>query len=231
MTKISCVIIDDEPLAVKLLFKYASNIDFLDVKATFNNSLKALNYIEQNYVDLIFLDINMPDLNGLDLAKIRNNNSKIIFTTAYAEYAIDGFKLEAIDYLLKPIRFTDFFNSANRAKRYLQNKDCSDIENFITVKSDYKTIKINTSDIVYIESIRDYLNIVEKNESTISRMTLKNIELILPQNFMRVNKSFIVNLNHIREVAKNRIIFGKTYIPIGDKYRDEFYDFFNKNNV
>jgi two-component system LytT family response regulator len=228
MKKIKCIIVDDEPLAIKLLVKYATEIESIDLVGTFNSSIVAQNFIEKEEVDLVFLDINMPDLNGLDFIKTLTKKPVVVFTTAYPEYALEGFKLDAVDYILKPICFPDFLKSVNKAKKFLSTDTKFKSKKHITVKSDYKTIVIEIDNILYIESLGDYLKIIEKDKSsTITRMTLKTILELLTNNFMRVNKSFIVNLTQIREISRNRIFFENKEIPIGEKYKDEFYQYFS----
>jgi DNA-binding LytR/AlgR family response regulator len=231
--KIKCLLVDDEPLALDLLENYVKKTPFLELLARCNNAIDALKYIENGDVDLLFLDIQMPELNGIEFSKIIKDRVKIIFTTAFEQYAIDGFRVNAIDYLLKPIGYVDFLVAANRAKELFGNKkEKSEKQSeTIFVKSGYKLVQLDLKDVTYIEVLKDYVSIHLENGEVISTlMSLKSLENKLPaERFMRVHRSFIVNLEKIKTIERNRIIFGKDYIPISESYRDDFHRFVNDN--
>lgn len=234
---ISTIAIDDEPLALKLLSGYITKTPFLSLEGEFDNPLAAIEFLEHTAVDLIFLDIHMPDLNGIEFVRALASNPKIVFTTAYEKYAIEGFKLEAMDYLLKPFSYEEFLVAAQKAKKQieLEQKATITIEannEFLFLKSDYKIRRINFDDILYIEGLKDYVKVYLRNEPkpllTISSM--KQIEAKLPvTRFMRVHRSFIVNLSRIETIERFRIVFGKVYIPVSDQYKDKFQEYLNQN--
>jgi len=234
---ISTIAIDDEPLALKLLSGYIAKTPFLSLEGEFDNPLAAIEFLEHTAVDLIFLDIHMPDLNGIEFVRALASNPKIVFTTAYEKYAIEGFKLEAMDYLLKPFSYEEFLVAAQKAKKQieLEQKATITIEannEFLFLKSDYKIRRINFDDILYIEGLKDYVKVYLRNEPkpllTISSM--KQIEAKLPvARFMRVHRSFIVNLSRIEIIERFRIVFGKVYIPVSDQYKDKFQEYLNQN--
>jgi DNA-binding LytR/AlgR family response regulator len=233
---IRCIAIDDEPLALKQIAGYIRKTPFLELKAEFGSAIKAVKFLQENEIDLMFVDINMPDLSGLDFVKSQLNPPKVIFTTAYSEYAIEGFKVNALDYLLKPIDYDIFLKSANRAHEWfdLQEKKNIKIESndfFLFIKSEYKVLRINLSDIKYIEGMREYVRIHMVGQRPIMTIvSMKKIEEYLPQNkFMRVHRSFIVNLEKITTIDRNRIIFdNNTYIPVSGQYNQKFQEYLNK---
>ena len=235
--KIKCLAIDDEPQALKQIGSYINKTPFLELVALNNSALDALEYISSNKVNLIFVDINMPDLNGMDLVKSLKEKPYIIFTTAYSEYAIEGFKVDAIDYLLKPIGYNNFLKAVNKVKSLfdlneLQSGPIKTTEDHIFVKSEYKLRRIDLSEIKYIESMHEYVKIYLINDKPVmTLLSLKSIEEQLPSaRFMRVHRSFIVNLERIEVIERNRIIFDKSvYIPVSDQYKAKFQEFINKN--
>lgn len=234
---ITCIAIDDEPLALKQIDGYIEKIPFLNLVRSFSSSIKALSFLQDNQVDLMFVDINMPDLSGMDFVKSLFNSPKIIFTTAYREYAAEGFQVDAADYLVKPISFTKFLKAVEKTKqRYFNAPENTAIiehkEQFLLIKSECKIVRINLSDIKYIEGMRDYVRIHLVDENPIMALLgMKNIIKHLPkENFMRVHRSYIVNLNKIYTIERNRIVFEKDiYIPISDQYKDEFQKFLDDN--
>lgn len=236
---IKTIAIDDEPLALQRLISYIEKTPFLELTASFESALTAIDFIEKEKVDLIFLDIQMPDLSGTEFARTLKNPPKIVFTTAFEKYAIEGFRLDAIDYLLKPYSYEDFLIAAQKAKKYIQLENSAESNNeanndFLFVKSDYKTKKIVFNDILYIEGLKDYIKVYLYNEVNplLSINSLKSIEQKLPPNkFMRVHRSFIVNLDKIEIIERSRIVFGKVYIPISDQYKDKFQDYLDRNLV
>ena len=229
---IRCLAIDDEPLALQQLITYIGKVPFLELAAQCQSALEARKFLEQDTVDAIFCDINMPDLNGMDFIKSLQAPPLIVFTTAYSEYAVEGFKVNAVDYLLKPFGLDDFRRAANRIKER-QESVSTNIQHptpntqpaTLFVKTDYRMVKINIPDIRYIEGMSEYLKIYLEGEDKpiITLLSMKKIESRLPENFMRIHRSYIVNLHKIQEVNKNRIIMdAETFLPIGDVYRESF---------
>lgn len=222
MKTIKCIIVDDEPLAISLLENYISNIPFLELVFSSENPIEALEYIQNNGADLVFLDIQMPELTGINFMKILGDKMKYILTTAYSEYALEGYEHHIVDYLLKPISLERFRKSAIKAQeRFSLGKQ---EQNHFFVKSSGKQHKVNFADILYIESIRDYVNIKTAEEEFIVLDTLKSMEQQLPESFfVRVHKSFIVNLNHIKNIGTKKIIINPEHeIPIGENYKMNF---------
>ncbi len=223
------LVIDDEPLAVELVSAYVNKTPFLHLSASFCSAMEALSYISENSVDIIFCDIQMPDLNGLEFSRMIGDKTKIIFTTAFSEYALEGFKVKAVDYLLKPIRYSDFLTAAQRALELISLERGSvqqDTLDAIYVKSDYQLKRVELSNLLYIEGLKDYVKIYVEGESRaiVSNLTMKSLEERLPESrFMRVHRSYIVNLSKAKVIERNRIIFGDEYIPISDNYKERFF--------
>ena len=236
---IKCAIVDDEPLAVELLASYVKKIPFLELCGKYTNATDALHGIGETPVDLLFLDIQMPELNGLELSRMVPETTRIVFTTAFNQYAIDGFRVNALDYLLKPISYAEFMEACNKALQWFQlvhqNEQQPAVKaeeepTSIFVKSEYKLLQINLDDIRYIEGLKDYVKIYTEQSPhpILSLMNMKAIEQMLPASrFIRVHRSFIVQKSKIREIERNRIVFGDVYIPIGDSYKQAFQDFIN----
>ncbi len=222
---IKCLIIDDEPLAAKLIEAYIDKMDYLEVRAIFNNPLKALSYLQEEKVDLIFLDIQMPELTGIQLAKIIGDKTKVIFTTAYPDYAIDGFELNAVDYLVKPITLERFIKSVNRVvQQHVEELSprepaTSSSTDYIFVKTEYRHQKINFEDVRYFKGYGDYVAIYKQSEKILTLQNLKHFEQVLPTDkFMRIHKSYIIALDKIDYIEKNRVVIDKEYIPISNSY-------------
>lgn len=238
--QIKCIAIDDEPLALKQISGYISKTPFLELVAGCKSAFDAMEVLENNEVHLMFVDIQMPDLTGIDFVKSLHRDQKVIFTTAYEEYALEGFKVQALDYILKPFGYDEFLKSATKAKAHFdllekastQPKASSDGD-YLFVKADYKIQRINLTDILYVESMREYVQIVLKNAKPVmTLMSLKSLEEKLPkQHFMRVHRSFIVNLNEIKTIERSRIIFDKKYIPVSEQYREQFQEFLGKRFI
>ena len=235
---IKCAIVDDEPLAVELLASYVKKIPFLELCGKYNNATDALHGIGETPVDLLFLDIQMPELNGLEMSKMVPETTRIVFTTAFDQYAVDGFRVNALLYLLKPISYCDFMEACNKAMQWFQLVQQSEQQptmpmeepRSIFVKSEYKLLQIDLDDIRYIEGLKDYVKIYTEQSPhpVLSLMNMKAIEQMLPASrFIRVHRSFIVQKSKIREIERNRIVFGDVYIPIGDSYKQAFQDFIN----
>ncbi|MBK3515783.1 LytR/AlgR family response regulator transcription factor [Carboxylicivirga marina] len=233
---IRCITIDDEPLALKQMAAYIDKTPFLELSGQFDSALNAMTYLTENRVDLMFVDINMPDLSGMDFVKTLSDGPKVIFTTAYSEYALEGFKVNAVDYMLKPISYADFLKAASKAQElYFSTPDVQEEtidlgDDFLFIKSEYKVIRINYNDIRYIEGMREYVRIYLDNAPPVmALMSIKKLVEHLPANdFMRVHRSFMVNLNKISIIERNRIVFDKTYIPISDQYKPAFQEFLDK---
>jgi len=234
---IKCLAIDDEPLALKQIGAYIKKTPFLELVALCNSALNALEYMTTSNVDLVFLDINMPDLSGMDFVKSLKEKPGIIFTTAYSEYAVEGFKVEAIDYLLKPIGYDDFLKAAIKAKFLFESKEqkysaVKTNQDHLFVKSEYKIMRIELSEIKFIESMHEYVRIhLTMDKPVMTLLSLKAIAELLPkERFMRVHRSFIVNKEKIKIVERNRIIFdNNTYVPVSDQYKSAFQEFINKH--
>ena len=238
---IRCLAIDDEPLALQQLVAYISKVPFLELAAQCQSALEARKYLENDTVDAIFCDINMPDLNGMDFVKSLAVPPLVVFTTAYSEYAVEGFRVNAVDYLLKPFGLQDFQRAANRVRDRFEktaNTSASDIshitppsdDNTLFLKTDYRIVKVSISDIVYIEGMSEYLKVWVEGDSKpiITLLSMKKMEERLPDYFMRIHRSYIINLTKIIEVNKNRVIMGPdTYLPIGDLYKDSFLTYLN----
>ena len=241
---IKCIAIDDEPLALKKLVAYIKKIPYLELVAQCHSAVEAQSVIDQHELDAIFLDINMPNLNGLDFAKSLNqDHSKgpvMVFTTAYSEYAIEGYKANAVGYLLKPYGFDEFEAAAQKVRDICEIRQQAmtevttepDDDGVIYVKSDYKIVRIAIDDICYIEAMSEYLKIMcnDRPKPVIVLLSMKKIEEFLPSSkFMRIHRSFIINLNKISEVKKNHVVLdGDNSLPIGDNYKDAFMNYLNK---
>ena len=237
---ILCIAIDDEPLAVKKIAGYIGKVPFLELVAECRSAAEAMTIMDSTDVQLLFIDINMPDISGMEFVKSLANKPYIVFTTAYSEYAVEGFQVEAVDYLLKPITFTNFLKAANKVKNLIeltannQKESVKTTANHLFVKSDYKLIRIELSDIKYIESQHEYIKIHLSNSTPVlTQLSLKSIEEQLPSDrFMRVHRSFIVNLAKISVIERNRIVFdGKVYIPVSEQYKKIFQAFVDRNFV
>lgn len=234
---IRCLAIDDEPLALKQIGTYISKTPYLELVAMCNNAFDAMGFLKAKNVDLMFVDINMPDLSGMDFVKSLSEKPFIVFTTAYSEYAIEGFKVDATDYLLKPIGYKDFLKAVNKVKKLFdlksdQSESVKTTSEHLFVKSEYRLVRIELSEIKYIESMHEYVRIHLINDKPVmTLLSLKSVEEQLPpKNFLRVHRSFIVNTDRIKVVERNRIIFdNNVYIPVSDQYKERFQEFINKN--
>ncbi|KPH12067.1 LytTR family DNA-binding domain-containing protein [Chryseobacterium sp. ERMR1:04] len=223
MNKIKCMVVDDEPLAISLLENYVRKIPFLELVFSTENPIEALDYIQNNEADLVFLDIQMPELTGINFMKIVGDKLKYILTTAYSEYALEGYEHNIVDYLLKPISFERFYQSSLKAQErfsFVENK----VDSHFFVKSSGQQYRINFEDILYIESIKDYVNIKTANQEYIVLDTLKSLEQQLSEwSFVRIHKSFIINTNQIKSISAKKVnLFSEQEIPIGDMYRENF---------
>ena len=233
--KLKCAIIDDEPLALNLLESYVKKTPFLELAGKYSSAVQALKELPDKRIELMFLDIQMPELNGLEFSKMVDAGTRIIFTTAFQQYAIEGYKVNALDYLLKPISYVDFLQAANKAVQWFEMQAQPQEEEIqsIFVKSDYKLVQVELKNILYVEGLKDYVKIYEENseQPIISLMSLKTMEGILPPSrFMRVHRSFIVQKEKIRMIDRGRIVFGKVFIPISETYRKAFQEFLDKRS-
>ena len=229
--------IDDEPLALQQLAAYIKKIPFLELVSECQSAIEAKEILNKDNIDAIFCDINMPDLNGMDFVKSLSTPPLIVFTTAYSEYAVEGFKVDAVDYLLKPFGLDDFKRAANRLQERLGSRQepaptiVSSEDDSIFVKTDYRVLKLAISDIRYIEGMSEYLKIHLESQPKpiVTLLSMKKMEEFLPPHFMRIHRSYIINLKKIQEVNKNRVIMdSETYLPIGDNYKEAFNDYLNK---
>lgn len=223
---LKCIAIDDEPLALELIRTYASRVPGINLVETFEDAISAIEYLKKFPVDLLFLDINMPDISGIDLAKALLNKPMIIFSTAYRQFAYEGFQLEAVDYLLKPIDFDTFLKAVDKAvayKNYTDHKEVTSESSFIYVHSEYRLIKITLSEIEYLESMEDYVKIHHgKEKPTLTLMTLKKITQILPEEqFTRIHRSYVINTRKIKAIQHKKVQLTNVQLPIGDSYASQ----------
>ena len=241
---IKCIAVDDEPLALDMVSKFIEQTSFLSLQSKFDNAIQALGYVNQNEVDLIFLDIQMPDLSGMELARILDGKTstkkpKIIFTTAYNQFAVEGYKVDALDYLLKPFSYEEFLKAATKAYQFFENQSKNTVVkvktekqvDYIFLKVEYQLIKVMLKDITHIEAYKDYVKVHLKNKPNplLSLTSMKSMEELLPSdNFMRVHRSFIINLDHIDSVSRNVIHIGNAQIVVSENYKDAFMEFLNK---
>ncbi len=232
--KLKCAIVDDEPLALGLLESYVTKTPFFELTGKYSSAVQAMKELPDKQADLIFLDIQMPELNGLEFSKMVPPQTRIIFTTAFEQYALDGYKVNALDYLLKPISYNDFLQAANKAVQWFELlKQPQEEITSIFVKSDYKLIQIELDNILYIEGLKDYVKIYEEgtNRPVLSLMSMKSMEELLPASrFMRVHRSYIVQKSKIRVIDRGRIIFGKTSIPVSDSYKTAFQEYLDRRS-
>lgn len=238
---LTCAIVDDEPLALGLLKTYANKTPFLELKGEYSSAIMASKGLQDNPVDLLFLDIQMPELNGLEFSHIVNTETRIIFTTAFSQYALDSYRVNALDYLLKPISYKDFLEAANKAYQWFEMKEKSkdntssnNSDECIYVKSDYKLVQISLKDILYIEGLKDYVKIYMENEPRpiLSLMSMKSVEERLPSSqFIRIHRSYIVQKSKIKLIERGRIVFGKEYIPISDSYKQDIQNYLNDKTM
>ncbi|MGD9978111.1 MAG: LytR/AlgR family response regulator transcription factor [Bacteroidales bacterium] len=239
--KISCIAVDDEPLALDQLRDFISRVPYLELRASFMKGFEAMMYINDNNVDLVFLDIQMEDITGIQLIKTIKTKPAIIITSAYDQFAIEGYELDVSDYLLKPISFERFVKAVEKiyCQKSIKEKSVEVIHNtenstdFIFVKADYRLQKINLDDILYIEGYKDYLRFfLTEKRKIMSLMSFRNLEESLPKNrFYRIHKSFIVAIDKIESIGKSSITIGETQIPIGNFFKDDFFEFLNQRNL
>lgn len=235
MTNIRCAVVDDEPLALGLIASYVQKTPFLELTGTYSSAVQAMHELPSHPADLLFLDIQMPELNGLDFSRMVSPGTRIVFTTAFEQYAIDGYRVNALDYLQKPVSYADFLQAANKALEWFKllegQKEKAEEPESIFVKSEYKLVRVELGKILYVEGLKDYVKIHEEDAAKplLSLMSMKALEESLPPaRFIRVHRSFIVQKSKIRAVEHNRIVMlDQTVVPIGDSYRKKILTFLN----
>ncbi len=233
--KINCIAVDDEPLALELISDYINKVPTLNLSASFDNPLNCLDYLQKNSIDLLFLDIQMDYISGIQLLKTLNHKPQVIFTTAYDNFAIDGYDLDISDYLLKPISFERFLKAVNRVVEKFHSNNKSENDNkkdYIFVKTEFRLQKVNIADILYIEGMGDYLGIVTNTERIMSLLNFKKLEEMLPKDkFCRVHKSFLVPLDKINSIEKSSVKIQDKIIPISDTYKKQFFTMLEKEHL
>jgi DNA-binding LytR/AlgR family response regulator len=236
---IRCIVVDDEPLALDILSDYIEKVPALELVKATTSAFEALNLVQQNEADLVFLDVQMPELTGIQFLKIINGKCDVILTTAYPQYALDGYDLDVVDYLLKPIAFDRFYKAVQKVQNNLSNSQNTSTEpitatttNFIFVKTEHKIQKIYLDDILYIEGLKDYISIFTPSERIITLQNMKKMEDALPsRQFIRVHKSYIIALDKIESIERSRIQIKNKIIPVGDTYRDSFFKIIGEMNI
>lgn len=247
MKTIRCLVVDDKPLALDIMTDYIRKIDFLEFVGSTTSALEALKLVEKESIDLLFLDIQMPELTGIQVMKILGDKCRIILTTAYTEYALEGYEHNVIDYLLKPIPFDRFYKAALKAKQTFEAQQsinsapatATEIKptseaarDIIFVKTEYKIVKLRLDDILYVEGLQNYVSIYTKTERILSLRNIKKMEEQLPAGqFVRVHKSYIISLDKIDSIERNRIFIGEAVIPVGDTYKDNFMSLIERVNL
>ena len=244
--KVTCIAIDDEPLALELLSKFIRQTTFLELKGAFSNAIEALGFLNREDINLVFMDIQMPDLSGMELARVldgkkNSSNTRVIFCTAYHQFALEGYKVDALDYLLKPYSYEDFLGAATKAYQYVERMTTVGqvaistpsvaASDYIFLKVEYQLVKVVLKDISHVEAYKDYVKVhlTSKNHPLLSLTSIKNMDELLPANrFMRVHRSFIVSLDHIDSVSKNVIRIGEQHIAVGDLYKETFLEFLSR---
>ncbi|MBJ6120123.1 response regulator transcription factor [Pontibacter sp. BT310] len=241
MKTIRCLVVDDKPLALDILTDYIKKVDFLEFVASTTSALEALKLVEKERIDLLFLDIQMPELTGIQVMKILGEKCRVILTTAYTEYALEGYEHNVVDYLLKPIAFDRFYKAVQKAKQVFdlqqtivaptvvsspKEEKPAEIpvaRDIIFVKTEYKIVKLRLDDILYVEGLQNYVSIYTKTERILSLKNIKKMEELLPSGqFVRVHKSYIISLDKIDSIERNRIFIGEAVIPVGETYKDNF---------
>lgn len=237
--KLSCIAVDDEPLALEKMETYIAKVDYLDLRGTFDNAFDALNFLRQEKVDLMFLDIQMDELTGIQLLEVLKNQPKVILTTAYDQYALRGYELDVVDYLLKPFSFQRFlkaaekvFESLRQVQQPANSTPVSQDKDFILVRSEYRLQKIRLQDIQYIEGMKDYSRIFTPTNKIMTLQNLKKLEEVLPcPPFLRVHKSFIISVDRVDSIGKNDIVVAERTIPIGGLYKKTFMDYLDQQKL
>ncbi|MBE9586027.1 response regulator transcription factor [Mucilaginibacter sp. JRF] len=244
---IRCLVVDDEPLALNILEDYIAKMPFLQLVKATTNPIEALTLVQGGEADLVFLDVQMPELTGIQFLKIANGKAKVILTTAYPQYALEGYELDVVDYLLKPIAFDRFYKAVQKVQGIINPTAAANtpapaaapaqqqpdfLSDFIFVKTEHKIQKLYLHDILFIEGLKDYISIFTTNERIITLQNMKKMEDALPEkHFIRVHRSYIVSLDKIDSIERSRIFIGDKIIPVGDTYRDDFFRIIDGKNV
>ena len=236
---LKCIAVDDEPLALDIIEDYISKVPFLELVKRTENAIEALQLVQAGGIDLVFLDIQMPDLTGIQFLKIASGKANYIITTAYSQYALESYDLNVSDYLLKPIAFDRFYKAVEKVRNQMQKEEvdvvitpATPVQDFIFVKTEHKIQKIQLDDFLYIEGLKDYLSIFTKSERVITLQNMKKMEETLPKGeFIRVHKSYIISLDKVESIERSRIAIAGKIIPIGDTYRDEFFKLIDGRNI
>lgn len=237
---IKCLIVDDEPMALSLIEDYVSKTPFLELKGKCSNAFEVLEKLHNEPIDLLFLDIQMPQLSGIELSRAIPKDTRVVFTTAFDQYALEGFKVDALDYLLKPFNFEEFYSAALKAKEWfalvhsLRKAESKKEPSYIFVRAEYKQLKVMLDHILYIEGLKDYVKIWVAHETKpiVTHTSLKKLEEELPSDkFMRVHRSYIIALNKIEAVERSQALINKQYIPIADQFKQQFQEFIGKNSL
>lgn len=235
MKTLRTCVIDDEPLAAQLISKYVDDTPFLTLTGVFSSAQDAVKAVLSGDIDLVFLDINMPQLNGMEFARLIPSGCRIVFITAYDKYAVDSFKVNAVDYLLKPVAYEEFLSAATKAfNSFNRSSGSAAPRKYIIVKSEYRLLQICLDDIVYLEGLKDYVKICldDGSKNVMTLMNMRTLEQELPEEmFMRVHRSFIVNTTKMKVIERNRIIFGNVQIPVSESYKKEFNEYINSHLV
>jgi len=236
-----CIAVDDEPLALRIIEDFAQKIPYLNLVATSSSAIEAGELLKQEPVDLMFLDINMPHLNGVDFVRMSENLPLVIFTTAYPDYALTGYELNVVDYLLKPFSFDRFYKAVSKAHDLFKMRQtqppgggvAADPQpEYLMVRVEYSTVRIDIDDILFVEGLKDYVKIATPHKNYVTKSSMKNVEEKLPSDrFKRVHKSFIVNLDKVQAFENNHLVIGDHKIPLGSNNREEFLRFLEKNRL
>jgi len=224
---LKAIAIDDEPMALEVIKAHAKKVTFLDLQETFVSAMEALDFLKKNPCDLVFLDINMPDITGLDFSQLLPKNTSVIFTTAYSQYAVDAFNINALDYLLKPIDFSRFMKACQKAYEKI-NEESPKIP-YLFIKDGYDLVRVSIENLLFVESEGNYLTFKESDKKTVTRMTMTEaIEMLPKSDFFRLHKSFVINLNHVKKIERHQVWVGAEAVPIAANYRDDLMEVLKK---
>ncbi|GGB26313.1 MULTISPECIES: LytR/AlgR family response regulator transcription factor [Mucilaginibacter] len=216
---ITAIAIDDEPIALDVIRSHAAKVPFVDLKAEFTDAFKAMDYLQREPVDLLFLDIKMPDISGIDLLTCLNKKPLVIFTTAYTEHAVTSFELDAVDYLLKPFALTRFIKACNKAYELYSFRNTAEVKDYIFLKTGYEQVRVNFDDIYHLEATGNYVNFILKDSKVLTRMTITEVEALLPaEKFIRIHRSFIVAVNKIDKIERHQVTVNGFLLPVGGAY-------------
>lgn len=235
--ELSCIILDDEPLAVELIEAYVRRTPFLTLKGAFTDTAAALATLEKEEVDLIFLDIQMPEFNGLEFSRLLKDKVRVIFITAFEQYAIEGFRVDALDYLLKPVSYSEFLRAAHKALKWKEAQEAvatgQDTMDSVFVRSGNRLVRVFLSQILYIEGMQDYVKIHLEGQSqpVVALMTMKDLEDMLTLPFMRIHRSYIINLEKVVAIERNRVFIGDTYVSVSESYKEQFLEQINRRMI